>query len=340
MDSILKKLNIHNVFTKKPQKQKIFNKVKTCVPPIANYNFEADLLHLPTTKAGYKYLFVITDLANNKFDIEPMKTKSSSETVEVLKKILKRKYIKEPEISLKTDNGTEFKKDFDTFLNKENILHITTLPHRHKQMANVESLNKQLGKIFNEYMNMKEIETDEHYDEWTDILTFVRKELNKHREITLPAYKDWKIKLFDPEKVTVKPKYKIGDMVHRKLDYPRNALNNNQNTATFRVGDVRWDTLARRVNKVIYMPDNPPYRYVVEGLPNVSYCELELMPSDEVEQKYEVEKFINKKSMNRKIFYLVKWKNTKVSEATWELDKDLIEDIGLKVFNELVKNMK
>jgi len=60
MDQVLRNLKIKdNQFTKTPKKQKVFNKVKNNIPPIENYNMEADILFLPTTKDGYKYLFVL-----------------------------------------------------------------------------------------------------------------------------------------------------------------------------------------------------------------------------------------------------------------------------------------
>jgi hypothetical protein len=283
---------------------------------------------------------VITDLANNKFDIEPMKSKSSNDCVEAFKKILKRTYIGKPQISLRTDNGTEFKKEFDAFLKKVDVLHLTTLPYRHKQMANAESLNRQLGTILNNYMNQKEIDTEMPYNEWTDILPFIRTELNKHRSISLPAFKDWNLKIFDPSKVKETPKFRMGDLVYRKLDYPKNALGHNQATGNFRVGDFRWETNPRKIVKVVYMPDAPYYRYVLEGLPNVSYAEIELLSSAEAEPRYIIERFLETKVVNKKRFYKIKWKDTPVSQSTWEEEKELRKDIGEQSLKNFIVDMK
>ena len=87
---------------------------------------------------------VCCDLANDKFDIEPMQKKDSNSTLSALKTMFKRKNIKLPKVSIKTDNGTEFKDEFTKFLDTNNIFHSVSLPYRHKQLANVESLNKQL----------------------------------------------------------------------------------------------------------------------------------------------------------------------------------------------------
>ena len=149
-----------------------------------DYNFMADLLSLPETKKGYKYLLSVVDLATDEFDIEPLINKTPDAVLEEFKKMIKRTYIKKPYASVRTDNGTEFKGVFHKWLYDDSILHKVNLPNRHKQMANVEHLNKQLGRLFNGYMNKKEEETGEVYKEWTDILVFVRKELNKIRKKT------------------------------------------------------------------------------------------------------------------------------------------------------------
>ena len=118
-----------------------------------------DLLFLPETKQGYKYLLVCVDLATNLFDIEPLKTKTPEETLKAFNKMFNREYIHKPKASIRTDAGNEFKGVFDKYLYNNNILHKKAIPARHKQLSNVETLNKQLGLIFNSYMNQKERET-------------------------------------------------------------------------------------------------------------------------------------------------------------------------------------
>ena len=183
MNDLLKQLHINTEFTKIRQTQKQFNHFRNNIPHLANYNDMADLLMLPTTKKGYKYLLCVVDLATNMFDMEPLKTKTAEENTIALKKIFKREYIKLPYASMRTDNGTEFQGSFNKYLINNGVLHKYSLPNRHNQMAVVERLNYQLGLLFNGYMNEKEIETEKEYREWTDIIDVVRKELNKVREI-------------------------------------------------------------------------------------------------------------------------------------------------------------
>jgi len=107
----------------------------------------ADLIMLPKTSDGYKYLLVVMDLAKNDFDIEPLKSKDASATVLAFKKMIKRKWIKLPDISLKTDGGTEFGSEFHKFLLSHKIFHKIAMPYRHTQMAPVESLNRSLTRF-------------------------------------------------------------------------------------------------------------------------------------------------------------------------------------------------
>jgi len=244
MNKLLDKLGIDETFTKPQKKQKIFNKVKDNVPPIEDYNYMADLLELPKTKKGFKWCLVVVDLADDTFDIEPLKNKESNTTLQGLKSIFKREILKKPKMSLTTDNGTEFKSVFNKYLTDSNINHKFTHPYRHKQIANVESLNKQLGRLFNGYMNAKEKQTGKRYNEWTDIIKVVRDELNKIREKPLPE------NIFDispPEfDLTATPKFKEGDVVYYALDYPQDALGNKQDTSKFRMGDHRFSTVPKK----------------------------------------------------------------------------------------------
>jgi hypothetical protein len=89
IQSILDKIGVDETHTKK-QKHK-FDKVRDNTFPKGGYNEMADLLMLPTTKEGYKYLLCIVDLWSNMFDIEPLKNKTAEATLEGMMNIFKRK---------------------------------------------------------------------------------------------------------------------------------------------------------------------------------------------------------------------------------------------------------
>ena len=296
---LVKDIGIDETFTKRMpvKRNEKFNKVKDNIPLVEDYNMMADLLFLPTAKFGFKYLFVIVDLATDEFDIEPIKSKDPATTLKAMKKCFARDYIDKQKYSLKTDGGNEFKGVFHKYLYDESILHKVALPHRHTSMSNVESLNKQLGRLLNGYMNKKEIETGKPYKNWTDIVDKIRKDLNKVRKKTLPKHihsyeypvqEDLKkvyvkvkkngIKLTEVQYERIEPKFKIGENVHRYLDYPKNALGKNQPTSQTREGDYLFDIVPRQIIKIITMVGaGPLYRYIIEGFPSVSFSENQLM---------------------------------------------------------------
>lgn len=323
---ILNAVGASEKFTRVVQKPKNFNKVKSNIPMHPNYNQMADIIVLPETKEKYRYLLVVTDLASNAFDIEPLKSRNSAEVLKALQTIYTRKYLKLPYASLSTDGDTAFKSVFHKWLFDKNIYHKISAPYRHQQQGNVESLNKLISRLLIGYMNGKESETGRVFREWTDILPTVREELNHYRKINLNnvTYPNPDVYFHAP----YGPKYKIGDIVHFKLDYPEDALGNRQNTAQFRVGDARYSTVPKKIVKIFLMNDKPYYRYQLEGNDNVSFQEAELLPASkkEKESKYKVKKIIGKRTINGKVNYLVWWEGYKKDESTYEPKAQLIED--------------
>jgi hypothetical protein len=233
--------------------------------------------------------------------------------------------MKKPKVSITTDSGSEFKSVFNRFLEEEGIYHKTALPYRHKQLGNVESLNKQLGRLLNGYMNAKEIETGKVYREWDEVLPVIRTDLNKFRAKDIPNNPyNQPPPNFD---LSADPKYKIGDIVYYKLDVPEDALQNKQSTTIFRVGDYRFSRVPKKVVNVLLLPKQPPYRYVLDGMQNVSYSEYELLPAKgEKKTKYKVKEILGSKKINGVKYYLIWRKGYKKKDATYEPEKQLVED--------------
>ena len=102
------------------------------MPQIEDYNFQADLIMLPQTKAKYRYLLTVLDLATNECDFEPLKIKEPKEVLRAIQKIFKRPYLNIPYASIRTDAGNEFKGEFEAFFNKNNVIHPVKVG-RHKQ---------------------------------------------------------------------------------------------------------------------------------------------------------------------------------------------------------------
>jgi hypothetical protein len=298
-----------------------------------DYNFMADLLFLPTTKKDYKYAFVIVDLATDKFDIEPMTNKNSSDVLKALMKINNRgiiKIMKEHGQSIRTDSGSEFQGVFHKYLYDSSILHRIAQPNRHIQLANIERLNGILGRLFNDYMNSRELQTGKTYREWTDIVDILRTDLNDLRRKQLPEdiytyhYPEWNGEL-------KKPKYNVGDLVYVKLETPEDTLGKKLK-GNFRNGDYKWTREPHAITKMFYYHGPPYYRYAVNTFEGVSYQEAELKPAKGMANElFKVKQIIGKRRRNKQNEYLVWWKGYPKSESTWEKENQLIED-GLQEY--------
>jgi hypothetical protein len=166
-------------------------------------------------------------------------------------------------------------------------------------MSNVESLNRQLGRLFNGYMNKMEEKSGKVYKNWTDIVGLVREKLNAARKKKLPdnineyeypvqedlteievPIKSKKAVAVEKRYAQIKPKYRVGRYVYRYLDQPKIALGKNQPTAARREGDYNWDKEPRQIERITTMGGQGAlYRYVLEDLPGVSYTERQLRPA-------------------------------------------------------------
>ena len=133
--------------------------------------------------------------------VQALKNKEALTTVSSFKNILKRKILNLPEISFKTDNGSEFVGEFDQYLQKNKVWHKLSMPYRKRQMAPVEGLNgvNEQGK---------------DYNDWSDILPQIRKEVNAYRERDLNELKSYQHEHFFDITKAGKPKYSIGNYVY------------------------------------------------------------------------------------------------------------------------------
>jgi hypothetical protein len=318
MENILKSLGVNEKYSKPVKIKKEFSKVKDNIPLKADYNFMADLLELPETKKGFKYLLVVVDLATDEFDIEPITNNKSLTVVDAMKKMFNRRYIKKPYASIRTDGGAEFKDAFDKYCYENNILHKIGVAGRHQQTANVERLNRELGRLFNGYMNAIEEKTGETYKEWVEVVPKVRAMLNDFRK---KPEGDPFTDVYPTVDLTKQPKYKIHDVVYRMSEKPLDALGKKQPTQNFRMGDYRWERIPRKIVKVLRYAGKVPIRYILENLPNVAYAEYELMPAEEKQAMYVVQSVKAKRTMNGVKELLIKWKGFK--KPTWENYNDI-----------------
>ena len=65
-------------------------------------------------------------------------------------------------------------------------------------------------------------------------------------------------------------------MVNVLLQEPVNAQGKKHVDKRFRMAEYRLSKKKYRISNVLYYSGTPPYRYLLEGLPNASYIEQEL----------------------------------------------------------------
>ena len=282
LTELLKDLEINETNTKPIRKAKYFTKVKDNVTLIKGFNQQMDILYLPTSQFGYRFLLVCVDLATNEFDIEPTKDLYASTILNAYKNMFGRGFIERAKVTIGTDGGSEFKGVFNSYLKQHNIFHRVGVPDRH-QNANVESLNRTLGRLINGYLNSKEEKTGRIRKSWIGAIDKIRNKLNHIRYRKVPndinsyVYPSFTsiVKVGRKEK-NVEPKFEVGDMVFYKSEVPLTILGVKQNTKNFREGDRRWNIEAKKIVKIFYYSGKVLYRYLLEGIKNVSYTENEL----------------------------------------------------------------
>ena len=324
MQELLQKMNIDETYTK-PIKYR-YPKVKDNIFPQKGYNYEADILEIPQTSKGYNRLLCVVDLYSNYCDFEPMKSKTSEEVLKAFKEIFKRDILTIPKASIRTDSGGEFKSVVDKYMYDNNILHLWSLPDRHKQMGSVENLNKQIGRFIMTYLQNKSMELNKDYCEWTDIINDqFRKEFNNIKKHPIDA----DLNKYIPKDINMDniPKYKVGDLVFRRLEVPLNKFSRKLHNGKFRQGDNRFENIPRKIVQVLCYSSPNPWRYILDTLPNVSYAEAELiLAENETDEKFVVRQIIDKKTEKKIIYYLVWWKKSLKKDSTWEPKTNLLED--------------
>lgn len=335
---------------KKPQKSNYVN--------TAHYNGvfseftdqQADLLFLPNNN-GYKYALVVTDIATKKSDAEPLKTKTSEEVMKAFKKIYNRKILKLP-IIITTDSGNEFKGVVKSYFEKQGIQIRYGKPGRKSQLAMVERTNLYLGKMIFYRMQAQEILTGEVSKEWIEDLPKFIEYINEKRAIKpkQPIKED--IKCSGDACYTLIE----GTKVRAILDTPIDYITDKKLHGKFRASDIRWDPEIRIIKRVTLLPGKPPLYLLndkkdINKIDNqVAYTKNQLQVVGEEEppnpkvirgnpSTYVVQKIVDKKKQNGKIYYKVRWKGYKPSEDTWELRTKLAEDVPILV-EEFEKNNK
>jgi hypothetical protein len=329
---------VDNLYSK-PPKDKQDDKITY---PYLNKGYwqQCDLLFLPNDK-GYIYCLVVVDVGNRKVDAQPLKTKTSVDVMKALKIIWKRKIIDKPK-QLTTDMGTEFKGEVTKELDKLNVGINIALQGRHRQVALVERKNQTIGTLIHKFIVNNEFSTGNVSSSWVEALPIIIKTINEkvdegikqqiEKSQEYPVDENYKVNMLNEnQKVRVlldNPKSLQGDKLHGK----------------FRKSDIRFDPKIRTIKYVLMKPNQPPL-YLLDGnygklkVEKAGYTinQLQIVDDNEIkpqeplveveDNRFQVEKIIGKKIVNKKVFYLIKWKGYKKSQATYEQYTKLKKEI-------------
>lgn len=135
----------------------------------------------------------------------------------------------------------------------------------------------------------------------------------------------------------------VGDKIRVSLDEPMD-VHGKKLAGKLRASDIRYNPAIKTIKFVLVKP-NYPVMYQIEGenfartreqlLPVNQTIEKETVkPVGEIEEnRFEFEKILDKKTENRRVYYLVKWKHYPKKEATWEPASELKEDVPQAVAN-------
>ena len=153
-------------------------------PKKENIVQQADLLYLPTDKKGYKYLLIVVDIATNKIDAQPLKDRTSTAVKNGIEKIYNRDILKIP-FQLCVDPGSEFKGEFEHYIESKKIYLKRGATNQHSQQAFVEYINKLFGQTIGEIQTEKELETGKTAKSWEHIVPALIKVLNDKASLNL-----------------------------------------------------------------------------------------------------------------------------------------------------------
>jgi len=282
----------------------------------------ADLLFLPNDN-GFEYALVVVDVGSRLCDAEPIRNKKAITVLQAIKKIYKRGVLDYP-LQIKVDDGSEFKGAFKTFFVNNGSKFFSAQPARHRQIALVEARNRQIGTYLFKRMTAQELKTGETSREWVKWLPKIVAILNK-KMVRKPVINE-----SDEFNVDYKTLLPVGTMVRYKLDRPIDVTTEKRLYGNFRSSDIKFSLQPTEIKQIALSPDNPPL-YALEGK-KAFYTRQQLLPVEEsrlppdsLQERFILEEILGKQQMNRKQYYLVKFKGE--AEPILTLASHLKQDV-------------
>ena len=302
----------------------------------ANYSQQGDILMLPNDN-GYRYLLVCVDIASRLCDAIPLKSKKQNEVSNAFEKIyFVNKIIKLPKV-IWFDGGSEFKGSVAKFFEDNNVL--IKIAQKKTQMAIVESRNKVIGRAIHMKQAAEELITDGRYTDWVDDIPIILQHINKRARQRRITVKKYDVPILTKHNY---PLLKEGSHVRTVLRAPIGMAWGEKLYGKFRASDIRWDPKIKMVKQCILIPGQPPMyllndfkafpvAYTKSQLQLVSeneeYPSHKILKNKNEDKKYKIEKILDRKYINGKIHYKIKWMGYPTSDSTYEPRSVLLKEV-------------
>jgi hypothetical protein len=278
--------------------------------------WDADLLvmdQFTRKNSGYKYLAVFIDIFSRYIWVEPMKTKTGNEMVQVLGRIFKKG--RKP-LSMRTDRGTEYTNNIvQYYLKREGVHHFVAYNPIHASYA--ERVIRTLkGKIYRFFTDRQ---THRYIDHLQDIVDGYLETVHsttgmRPNDINEKNEQDVYEKLYLPqqiseEKKAVKYKFEIGDKVNLLMD--RGAFNKGYK-----------ETYFQEIFEIVRRTHTQPPRYklidLLKEALNGSFYEQQLVKvTYNTNGLYRVEKVVRYRKTVEGKEALVRWQGYPPKFDTW-----------------------
>lgn len=300
-----------------------------------NVYHQADILYMPEDN-GYKYALVVVDLYDGTLDAEPLKVRDNITVIKTFQIIYSRKYLDYP-VVITLDQGSEFKGATEQFFNKQKVNVKYALTGRHRQLATVERANQKIATVLFKRMANQELITGEQDKQWVEDLPELIEVLNEQKKKPI----DKEISEDPIADEFTGNLYKIGQKVRIQLDFPINNVDNKRLNGTFRSSDIRWSPKVYEITEVLLKPGFPPM-YLTDANDNVARTKNQLSKVRGNEREPDakflrgnteygiIQEILEKRVVNRKTEYKVRWKGFKNADATWVSVKELNRTKDLK----------
>ncbi len=177
-----------------------------------------DMSNYGRSNKGNKWILLGIDVFTRRAFALPLKNKTSEEVLNAFRRIIQEQKSK-PE-KLISDNGSEFiNKDFQKYLDEQNIIHETNEPQYHPTLGIIDRLSRTIKeKIYKSF-------TEDNNTEWVDILQHIISSYNStpHASIANIAPKkamdhtDEIRNINIQRNVNSKHKFKAGMLVRKRL---------------------------------------------------------------------------------------------------------------------------